>query len=202
MQKFILLVQLIFCSFPLIIWGQEVDKPIKRIGITCTGVGQNEVFTDPDLVGAPGYRGKGFWGAGMVFSQGINRWLEWETGMEFSRHRIEVVPNLPPNMDARTRIENSALITFPLSLKAGFLKYFFVSGGILLDLDAAPGSPIDSQTGFGAGVGAGAQYHFRSGLSLFVNPYVRGHSLLPLLGSKNHDSLWEEGIRIGLTVAL
>ncbi len=137
-----------------------MDKPIKRIGITCTGVGQNEVFTDPDLVGAPGYRGKGFWGAGMVFSQGINRWLEWETGMEFSRHRIEVVPNLPPNMDARTR------------------------------------------TGFGAGVGAGAQYHFRSGLSLFVNPYVRGHSLLPLMGSKNHDSLWEEGIRIGLTVAL
>jgi len=143
MQKFILLVQLIFCSFPLIIWGQEVDKPIKRIGITCTGVGQNEVFTDPDLVGAPGYRGKGFWGAGMVFSQGINRWLEWETGMEFSRHRIEVVPNLPPNMDARTRIENSALITFPLSLKAGFLKYFFVSGGILLDLDAAPDSHPD-----------------------------------------------------------
>jgi len=99
-------------------------------------------------------------------------------------------------------MEKAALITLPLTLKAGFLKYFFVSGGIILDLEASHSSPIDSQTGFGAGLGAGVQYHFRSGLSLFVNPYVRGHALLPLMGDRNHQKLWDNGVRLGMTLEL
>lgn len=182
--------------------NQRKKDPGSRIGITFTGVGENEVFTSPDLVGAPGYNGKGFWAAGLLYSQGINHWLDWETGVEVSRHRIEVVPNLPPQYDVGTRMEKAALITLPLTLKAGFLKYFFVSGGIILDLEASHSSPIDSQTGFGAGLGAGVQYHFRSGLSLFVNPYVRGHALLPLMGDRNHQKLWDNGVRLGMTLEL
>lgn len=201
-DRVLLLMLVLACGIPAAAGTKGEKSPVKRIGITFTGVGENDVLTFSDLVGAPSYNGKGFWAAGLVFSQGINRWLEWESGVEYSRHRIEVFPNLPPESDTSTREEKAALITLPFTLKAGFLKYFFVSGGILLDFDASTNSPIDSQTGFGLSAGAGMKYDFRSGLSLFVNPYVRAHSLLPLTGFSHHNQIWDNGIRIGVTMAL
>lgn len=200
--RILLLILVLACGIPAAAGTKGEKSPVKRIGITFTGVGANDVLTFSDLVGAPSYHGKGFWAAQLVFSQGINHWLEWESGMEVSRHRIEVVPNLPPESDVLTREEKAALITLPFTLKAGFLKYFFVSGGVMLDLDASINSPIDSQTGFGISAGAGMKYDLLSGLSLFVNPYVRAHSLLPLMDFSHHNQIWDNGIRIGVTMAL
>ncbi len=199
----VLLVMLVLaCGNPAAAVTKGEKSPIRKIGITFTGVGENDVLTFTNLEGAPSYIGKGFWAAGVVFSQGINRWLEWESGVEYSHHRIEVVPNLSPEFSVNSREEKAALITLPFTLKAGFLKYFFVSGGVMLDLDASINSPIDSQTGFGLSAGAGLKYDFRSGLSLFVNPYVRAHSLLPLMDFSHHNQIWDNGIRIGVTMAL
>lgn len=175
---------------------------VKKWGLFLTGIGENEVFTSSDLIGAPGYHGKGFWAAGVTYSQSINKWLEWETGLEYSRHKIEVAPNLPPQAEVNSRVEKAALITVPLSVKATFLKYLFASGGILFDADAGLDSPIDSQTGIGTSLGVGAKYDFKSGISLFVNPYLRFHSLVPFSGDDYHQQLWDDGVKIGITFPL
>ncbi len=181
---------------------REKESPARRIGFTLTVLGDNDVITSSDLVGAPGYDGNGFWSTGIVFSQNINKWLEWESGLEYSRHEITVLPNLPPQSDADPRKERLALITIPFTLKAGFLKYFFVNGGLMLDMDVRGSSPVDDQTGIGPVLGTGVKYDFGSGISLFLNPYARIHSLLPFSGAKYHQKLLDSGIRFGITLGL
>lgn len=82
------------------------------------------------------------------------------------------------------------------------MKFFFVNGGLLLDLDANSSSPIDSQTGIGGLLNLGAKYDFDCEASIFVNPYLKFHSLIPFSPGDNQQKVYESGFRVGLTYNL
>ena len=119
-----------------------------KVGLTVTPFGENDVLEKAGLVGGAGSSGDGFYTVGITCQIPIAYRLDVETGLEYSKHTIIISPNLPPGMDDTPFKSNVKLVSIPVTLKMNFLKYLFVNGGILLDLDANNSSQIDNQTGF------------------------------------------------------
>ncbi|MBV5348356.1 hypothetical protein JZU61_01600, partial [bacterium] len=82
------------------------------------------------------------------------------------------------------------------------IVYFFANGGLFFDLDMNNSSPIDSQTGIGGLLGLGAKYDFNYGVSIFVNPYLKFHSLISFSSDDNKQKVHESGFRVGLNYNL
>ncbi|PKP12078.1 MAG: hypothetical protein CVU09_00855 [Bacteroidetes bacterium HGW-Bacteroidetes-4] len=170
-----------------------------KIGLTFSSFGENQVFRFSEYDGAPGYESDYFRTLGISWIYPVNAWLEFETGVEFAEHHITINPTLPPDLENTSRPANFSLINVPFSLRANFLKYFFMNGGLILDIDASTSSSIDNQTGIGTLLGFAAKYDFSFGLTAFVNPYFKVHSIMPFQDSDHHQRVWENGVRLGLT---
>ena len=72
----------------------------------------------------------------------------------------------------------------------------------MLNIDVSPGSSISNQTGLGILAGLAGKYDFASGISLFINPYLKMHSLLPMSTGNYHQRVLESGFRAGVTYDL
>jgi len=178
------------------------DKASNKIGITYASFGENDVIRFQELDGAASYDSDNFFTLGLSYFHPIKDWLFLETGLEYSEHSIIVNPNLPPNIDGESYESDFSIINIPIAVRANFLKYLFINGGLIVDIDASKDSAIDSQTGIGGLLGFGANYDFGFGASIFVNPYLKAHSLIPFSGENSPQRVMESGIRIGVTYKL
>ncbi|MGB4205814.1 MAG: hypothetical protein WBJ84_09390 [Bacteroidales bacterium] len=175
------------------------ENATGKIGVSFSSFGNNEVFRFNELEGAESYSSDHFFTVGVIYLHPINGWLEAETGIEYSKHNILIKPNLPPLIDIFPIKAHFSLLNIPLTLRANFLKYFFVNGGLFTDIDVSTSSPIDNQTGIGALLGVSVKYDFKNGISVFGNPYTKLHSLIPFTDTKYHQRIAETGVRIGIT---
>ncbi len=173
-----------------------------KIGISFSSFGSNDVIRFQSPHGGASYKGDGFFTIGATYLYPLNKWLEIETGLEYSKHNIIIDTNLPPHMENTSIKANFSLINIPVSLRVNFLNYFFVNGGLLLDVDVSKDRPIDGQTGVGAFLGAAVKYDFKNGISLFMNPYSKVHSIIPFVDTEHHQRAVEYGIRVGITYSL
>lgn len=199
MQKTVLI-----CLSFLVLASTNLFGQKPKIGLTYSSLGVNEVFTFLSLDGAPSYENDGYFALGINFLKPLNHWLEFETGLEYSKHHLIVHSHLPYDTDKIyiPREESFELVNIPVTLKVNFLKYFFVNGGLLIDIDASKSHYIHNQSGIGSLWGLGLKYDFKSGLSVFANPYAKVHSLIPFSAGNNHKRVFEGGFRFGLTYQL
>ena len=185
--------------------AQNEDETRKgQIGFTFSSFGENDVFRSHELLGSASKSGDSFYTFGISYLYKLNNTFDVETGIEYSNHKIFVKPMVLPDMDAYSPnySANLSLVNIPVTLRVNFLKYFFINGGILFEMDASTSSPIDGQTGIGSILGLGIKYDFKSGLSAFINPYLKAHSLVPFSSGDNHQRLMESGFRFGLMYTL
>lgn len=173
----------------------KTKKEIGKFGISFSSLGGDEFLTFASVSGGASYDSKGFFAFGVNYGRDINKWLEFETGLEYSKHKFVVRPMFP---DAERSKAHTDLLNIPLTVRANFWKYFFANGGLLIDIDLAKKSDLDRQTGVGVMLGVGAKYDFSSGVSVFVNPYVKMHSLLYLTMESSHERLSNAGVRVGV----
>ncbi|MDR2027047.1 MAG: hypothetical protein LBQ01_05730 [Prevotellaceae bacterium] len=169
----------------------------NKVGITFSSLGDSDIFGGINSVDF-NYKGTGFYTVGINYIRGLNKWLELETGLEYSRHSIRVTPDIYPGMEVFMRTEKVGLglLNVPATLRANFLKYFFINGGLLLDLDVSDNIYIENQTGIGGIAGLGVNYDFDFGLSVFLNPYIKAHSWI-YVGER--QKILEKGFRLGVT---
>ncbi len=186
------------------LFAQENSTLAKsgKIGLTFASFGENNVVRFTRLTGDAGYSSDYFYTFGIAYIHPINQWLEAEAGFEYAKHGIIIKPNLPPDMDDSPKKGSFALVNIPLALRANFLKYFFVNGGLFLGIDGSIDSPVHSQTGIGALLGIAVKYDFANGVSAFINPYAKMHSLIPFTLEKYPQRVSESGIRIGISYDL
>jgi len=182
--------------------NNEDETRKGQIGITFSSFGENDVVRFHELEGAPSYNEDNFFTFGINYLYKLNNTLDIETGIEYSNHKIIIKPMAIPPMEFPSYGAKFSLISIPVTLRVKFLKYCFINGGILFDIDASSSSPIDSQTGIGSILGLGIKYDFKSGLSVFANPYLKAHSLVPFTSGDNHQRLMESGFRFGLMYKL
>jgi len=189
---------LLFFQISLNAQENQVKTRNDKFGISFSWFGENDVVRFNELEGEASHSGDYFFTIGINYVHPLNRWLDAETGLEYSEQHILIHPNLSPNVPGLQRKASFSLLNFPVSLRANFLNYFFVNGGLLLEVDASTNIPIDNQTGIGTILGLAFQYKFKHGVSAFVNPYSKIHSLIPFAASNHHQRVFESGFRFGI----
>jgi hypothetical protein len=172
----------------------------NKLGITFSSFGANDIVGDISYTNY-NYKATSFYTAGFSYIRGLNKWLEIETGLEYSKHTIQIIPTVFPDMEIfmQTQKTKLSLFNLPVTLRANFLKYFFVNGGLFFDVDMSNNIHIENQTGIGGIVGLGANYDFKIGLSVFLNPYIKAHSWIY---TEKQQKILEKGFRLGITYDL
>jgi hypothetical protein len=196
---------LILCFvFAALSYAQKTENqsPKGKIGITFSSFGENDVFRKEPLMGEASYNSDKFYILGINYIYKLNNIFDFETGIEYAKHTIIIDPFDPPYNEAPSHSEQFSLINIPITARVNFLKYCFVNGGFNLEFDPTVSSPIDSQDGIGALFGVGLKYDSKYGISAFVNPYMKAHSLISFSGDENRQRVLESGFRFGLMYKL
>ena len=174
------------------------------IGITYSGLGDNNAFHWESLDGAGGYTGKGYYSVGINYIYPLSSRWDIETGVEYGAYKYRFSnASLGPDGFDPYMLTNK-LITIPATVRFNFLRYFFFNTGLLLDINLDNNNNnMDSQTGIGAMIGLGAKYDFNQiPIGIYLNPYYKHHAVLPFSFEKYHLRSDEAGFRIGVVYRL
>lgn len=180
----------------------EGQNKYNQLGITFSAFGNNDLVYFQSLEGAASYNADKFFTIGINYLHQLNKTFDIETAFEYSKHYITIEPNVPPDMDDTPYGAEFSLINIPVTIRANFLRYCFVNGGLLLGIDPTVSGPVDSQSGIGAIIGLGLKYDSKSGVSVFVNPYGKVHSLISFSNDDHQQHLLESGFRFGIMYRL
>jgi len=178
------------------------SKSKGAIGVTYSGLGDNDAYYFESLAGVGGYDGKGYYSLGITYIRPITKRLDIETGISYSKYKYRVSSAPMPDPPAPYNIMN-AVVDIPVTVRWNFLKYFFLNGGLLLGIDTGKENDLDSQTGIGAMIGVGVKYDLKNvPVGFFANPYFKMHSLLPFSMEKYYQRTDESGFRFGVVYSL
>ncbi|EGK02666.1 outer membrane beta-barrel protein [Dysgonomonas gadei] len=181
----------------------QENKKSGKIGLYFASFGVNEIFTFESLDGSGSYKNDNFFTLGVNYLHSLNKRIAIETGVEYSKHNVKIQPAFTgEGVDYSDRKESFKLISVPVVANVYFGKYIFANGGIILDFDISGSNSIDKQTGMGTILGIGAKYDFESGVSAYLNPYFKLHTLVPFSSERYHQRVWESGIKLGITCSL
>ena len=196
-MKFKFILPIIIGLIPVFIQAQTGDK--GKIGLSYS-INSGSSVIQPALEGSASHDITHASGVGLIYLKPINNWLELETGLTYTLFKLTTTSS--PTPEVTTRNSTMSSLDIPVGVRAGFLKYFFANGGLLLDLDMMSDAQVDNQSGIGLMLGFGVKYDFPFGGSLFINPYGKLHSLLPFSLDKSHDRILESGLKFGFTYKL
>lgn len=125
------------------------------------------------MIGAPGLSISDGYVMGAEYNRKISgQWLSVTGGLEYTYYNV-VVSAISFAATSIKNPGNAHYLTIPLYLRADFLKFFFITTGIIGDIDAGS-NVIDLKGGLGFTGGAGAKYDFKK-ITLFVQPYYEAH---------------------------
>jgi len=192
---------ILFCVFftlSLSLQAQLV-KEGSSIGVTFSGLGNNDAFYREHLAGAGGYTGKGYYSFGITYIHPISKIFGLETGVEYSKCTYHFSnSSLGPGYFVSQNAYLS-LIEIPVTARLNIWKYFFLNGGFLFDFDMTQNKHLVDQTGIGSMLGIGIKYDFKKiPIGLFVNPYTKYRPLIPFTKENYHLRTMESGFRIGV----
>lgn len=147
------------------------------------------------------YSEKLFYTIGFNYLKPVSSWLDVETGLEYSRKLGEL--KYISFGDAWSKKSNSTMASIPLTLRANFLRFFFVNAGPLADFDLGAYDPEffgteRYQSGLGYVAGVGVKYGFKFGGQLFINPYFKRRAIKAFSESEDRLKMDEAGIRVGV----
>ena len=181
---------------------ESIQYHQNAIGVTFSSFGNNDLGRIKALMGAAGYRGENFYSFGVSYLHSLRYLLDFETGLEYEHHRITTIPNVPPGWDYHETQHSISLISIPFLFRYTFVKYIFIQGGPFLDFDLSGNNDLDSQTGLGLNLGLGLNYDFKCGVSVFANPYLKFHSIIPFSAERYQNHLFESAFRFGIAYRL
>lgn len=139
---------------------------------------------------------------GLVYLHSLTQGVELESGLTYSLFNY-YNRKTDSEIGENDFNGNICIIDIPIGIRATFGKYFFINGGGLIDFTTTNSLPISSQSGIGlyGGLGIVANYNF--GGSLYLNPYLKFHSLIPFGNWNDQDRIFETlGVKIGFTYKL
>jgi hypothetical protein len=188
--------------------AQESVAPIKKnkVGFTVSVLGESDILRYQQLEGAAGVDSRRSFTLGFNYLHPLNKTLDLETGLEFLSFATiihpMIIPGVYPGGSFPTTFGNLNFLNIPVTLRVNFWRYFYVNGGVLIDLDVSTSSRVDAQNGLGAMLGLGWKYEFKSGCEITINPYSKLHSMISFSNSPYPQRLLESGFRLGVMIPL
>jgi hypothetical protein len=191
MIKYLISFILVFISLNL--FSQEINKDSYGVSF---GSGETGIYTIGNVVGGPGYVGVSTFEVGFNYYHPLNKFFYFESGLYWHHNKIKITPNFYPRADMTPRYTNLNLSYIPVNLKVMFLKYFFIDGGMLLNMDVSTHSDISNQTAIGADFGLGVEIPVFKHYRIIINPYVNIHEIYKLDRHDLGENILGDGIRI------
>lgn len=187
------------CAIGISIPAFSQDKSKGELSLTFAK-GANAI-RKPQLEGGESFDGEGFYGFGLSYLKPLNNWLDIEAGIGYHRYKINHIVGHHPGGDRTTSSSNLGLISVPVSFRANFLRYFFVNAGAVADFETKH-SMLDNQSGIGAMAGIGFKYAFTPKFSVFINPYLQQHAIIPFRPAEQQHRLLDAGVKLGVGLKL
>lgn len=201
-QIFMRILTFTFLLISNIVIAQTNSIPKHRIGVQVTPFSTFEVFTFQNLVGTGEYLENSSQNFAIMYEKALDFSFAFETGINYGVHKGYFSPAITNGTKPPLIKQKLEMISIPALAKYYWGNYFFVNGGLILDLELSSKNNIDNQTGIGAMAGLGAKYDFNKKYSLQLNPAVNVHSLIPFSSSKYHQRLLEPSIKLGFYYSL
>ena len=206
MKNFMLMGCCFFYSITLCSQNPDLNIRKAKIGISGSGFGSSMLQRFQELVGESRTDCRRSVTLGFDYLYPLNKVLDIETGLEFTSISTSNHPMVIPTTDLGgnniTYYRKLNIVDIPLSIRLNCPYYFFVNGGLLLDMDISKSSDVDPQTGIGTMFGFGWKYDFKSGWEIAFNPYLKLHSLFSIYSSNNPQHLLESGLKLGVMFPL
>jgi len=189
--------------FIFVLFASEMKAQKAEVGITFSAMSNNDIVRFKSVMNDSGSDAGKSYTFGITYLKPLNKWLNVETGIEFlqSKASIHSITNTMYGLSTVSHSGTMSLINIPVGLRASFWKYCFVNGGLFIDMDVSANSPFNSQSGIGSQLGFGLKYDFKTGISVFVNPYTKVHAF-PLSFQSDQEHLFESAIRFGVSYKL
>ncbi|MCE7042551.1 hypothetical protein [Dyadobacter sp. CY312] len=188
---------LVICLFSGNIFAQNAGKLMATYAYSAALPVYNR-----NVVGGADFESKGSSAFGMRYILKSKKAITFETGLEYARHKYVISSNLPPNIPATSREEKVELLSVPVYAHLNFLKYLFVHGGALVDVELNKKNSIDKQSGIGLGLGLGGQINIKR-ISFVINPFLQRHAFVSFPDDTGtRQSLLNTGVRVGLAYSL
>lgn len=191
-------ISLIIIVFVFGLLGNVFSQNKGTIGFSFSAVNSNYLLQSAAVNHEfTSFEGRGFMSFSADYWYPINDWLELETGMNYSLQGFEkiisskVENNLLKPLNYSESIDYH-MVNIPIGVRAEFLGFGFVNGGLLVDI-------AQQEPGIGSYFGFGVKLDSPVGYGIFVNPYVKMHSILPIDFNFSADRILEAGIRIGVS---
>jgi hypothetical protein len=119
----------VFLLFVVIFQSQGVAQESEaKIGISYSAFGKAVVLNSQDIIGGPNLDGKRSYAFGLSYEKPIFKWLDIETGLDLSNHKIEVTSLLNPDFSSEHVISYSGDMG-PLFRSIGYQLQFLHSHG-------------------------------------------------------------------------
>jgi len=191
--------------FIFVLFASEMKAQKAEVGITFSAMSNNDIVRFKSIEDDSGSDAGKSYSFGVTYVKPLNKWLGIESGIEFLQGHVSTHSMMSTmhglNISTVTHSGTMSLINIPVGLRASFWKYCFVNGGLFIDMDVSSDSPVNSQLGIGSQLGFGLKYDFKTGISVFVNPYTKVHTF-PLSFQSNQEHLFESAIRFGMSYQL
>lgn len=184
--------------FVLILFGAADAQKKGTIGFTLSTLNTNSMLQSATIKkDFMVFDGQGFISFSADYWYPVNDWLELETGANYSLQSFEktVVSGLIDGSNkAVNQTEDIAyhVVNLPVGFRVGFLNIGFINGGLLVDI-------TQQEPGIGSYFGFGIKLDSEVGYGIFVNPYFKTHSILPINFDQNANRILETGIRLGVS---
>ena len=199
MRNLLLTLLLVF-SFNTLKAQDEISSDSKsKIGITYSAFGNYSSHNSDEnllyIIAPPIYSEEGFSAFGLNYIYNFSKTIDLEVGINYSQFSFLLGQDSPQSIKIN-------FISIPISLRINFLKYFFVNSGIELDYNLDNDYP-SYNTGLGFLLGAGFNYEFNNGISLFANPTLKFHKTIvrPYSGGF-FDMVFATSVRLGVMYSL
>jgi hypothetical protein len=195
MRTFALIVMLLLVDFAM---SQQNDAT-RSIGISYPLFAHDNVSIAEQNRDGTAYNGRKVCSFGLSYIYSTCNCSAYEAGIEYSIHDLCISP-APTGQVIKPYDSKVSLFSLPLTLRLHFFKYFFISGGTMLDIDVTSHESISNQSGFGIHCGMGMKYDFKSGIGIYMNPYFKSHSWVSFNSGHDKQRLDESGLRLGIMV--
>ena len=194
----------------LILSSDAFPQTNKRSLSGYTSFPNDNVFLYPTVIGREAIASEtGFRLIGIEYSYKLRKKLSINAGVEFGKHNITVSywmdnPFLTQLSDNKGELD---MLTFPFSLRLFFLKYFFVHGGFIVDLQtknnlynqfSGKNDVVNDQSGIGSILGIGINYQFKKRFSIYTGLNNEIHGLIFFKKSNFKKRLGDMGLRTGI----
>ena len=153
---------LVFCTFGYVS-GQ--DKKKHYLGAYYSYGACIYNYTTSSLFPSNQYKGKNYYGFGLDYKYQGKENYELCLGLGMTSNNIDVIHRKYFEPESGPYDDIFFIVSLPVLLRFHFLKYLFAGGGPCLNHHS-----VGSQWGLGIVVIAGAEYMFKSGLTVSLSP--------------------------------